>query len=205
MANYIIEAINEATTLMLESKYAYPKIGIEMKRGNTTTCIVLDQFNLSYQTIEKELDSQTYCSGEKSFGHAIDLTHEEYTIGSYGFSCLNTWGKVSLVLEQNQMTEDGTYLIQHGDTVVEIELYNSYPWNKNSSLQPRASFDKDEARKLDVIENLGKASELTVLFVPKYHTWNKYEYDMYPEDDPGYVYGTAITITDKATGVPYHQ
>lgn len=211
MERYIIEAMNAATELMMKSDRNFPEIGIEMSVRHGTECIVLDRDNLSYRAIEELIEKSVGYTVRIDFDSAIDLTDEEYEIRNYGFTCLNTWGKLSIQLEKNGFTDDGTYVILHGDKAIEIELYNYHRWEKRSTLQPSQDYDQElksyvsQSKKLDELTNVGKAKELEVYYLPPHHMWKAITYDMYPCDDPGYVFGTYIEITDKATGVPYQQ
>lgn len=205
MENSIFKAINSATKLIIESNTNVKEIGISFHYGDNS--IVLHPRQLGYQQIIELLKSEYNYDGYSDIhenSNVIDLTNEEYYIKNGNFRILNTWGKISIRLKEYGFEEDGTYVIQHENQLVEIELYNSYRWNKDSSLEPRKSYSGNESDKLKEFTNIGKAKELRIYYIPPYHMWKRVDWETYPDDCGCGIYSTSIDVFDKATGVPYN-
>jgi len=201
----IFDSISKANDIFSKNNRYGTTVGLEFSHytgyGIISKSLVLTLDNFSFKDIETFLDNEIGLHKEIRFSSATDLTNEEWYIKNGSFRLLNTWGKIKKVLKENNFSENGKYVVICGNNVIEVDLYNHYPWNKDSFLE----INKESSEKLESLGNVGKAKELTVLFVPKFHMWKECSYETYP-DDPGCgIYSTYVKIFDKATGVRYNN
>lgn len=196
----IIEVFEAAVTLIKESNYSTPLLGFEFRNagyGASVKCLPLSFRDLSYKAIDDFLFKDSGSS--YSFSNVVLLENEEWSISDYGFDVLNTWGKLLKIINENNITENGQYVVvnRSKNTATEIKLYNTHPWIKRSTL----TISGDSKAILKEIGECGKATDLEIIFIPDFHMWKVNSWETYP-DDPGCgIYSISVDVFDKATGV----
>ena len=209
MRNNMIEIMEQTAKLMKESNFRNPLLGLEFHGkgyGVTVECITLNFNDVSYSTIEKFVEEKFEYRGA-DFSSIRVLEDKEWEISSYGFYIASTEGKIQIAFNR-KFNQDGQYVILNhtNGKSHEVEFYNTHPWNRDSKpTMVKSRFDKVYIDVDEDIGECGKASDLEIFYIPPHHMWEPVSYDMYPCDDPGYVYGNTIVVTDKATGVEYQQ
>ena len=200
----IFEAMHEANEIFSNSRRYGTTVGLEFTNyrghGINTKSMVITLNTFSFNDIKLFLDKEFRMGGEIKFYRAYDLTNEEWYIENDSFSLLNIWGKTIKKMKELNLSENGKYVVLHENEAVEIELYNNNPWNKDSFL----NISNDQLKVLKSLKYVGKAKELSIHFIPKFHMWKEICYETYP-DDPGCgIYSTYISVFDKATGVEFN-
>lgn len=196
----ILAAMEEITNSNLRE----PLIGFEFNRqsgrGDRTILFEISASDINGKLIESEIEDQIDYH-DFAFDSVQILNEEEWSRGTYGYKYLNTWGKISKVLIEQGDEQNGKYVIvnHYENTATEIEL----EWKEfrfESMLNPVYGTDKSI---YEAIGKVRKATDLTIHFVPAFHSWEVEEWDTYP-DDPGCgIYDIGILVKDKATGVVY--
>ncbi len=183
-------AISLAFEFVANHPYGNTTIGFELlAEGGRQYNFVLYSDDINLETIIEKTDLHDFgCMEEIA---VYDLHNKEYKITQFGIEIKQGWQRLYELVR-----EYGKYVVISGDDIFEIEykIEGSRPFAKRTFTDFK-----------NVVKRLENAitSKMQVLYVPPYHMWKKYSYEIYP-DDPGCgIYGYYVKVFDKATGVEY--